>query len=366
LAAWLIASFALGASMAFAAEPARVVILRSQAPDPLIDEAVIRTRGELTGVGLEAGVLFADDETLRQIPSFGAEIYGVLAFERDERYVRIRAYSPGSDAPLVQDVDTQKANVNAEVVAVRAVETLRAALLEFTKKAQAEQRALPSAVSDFAEDRPAAEPPEPPAPTSAPEPQRPPEPKRVEPPKPEPKPRPPATKRPLLRLWLGPELAVDRDAAGRPGLGAEIGGLFEPSWYVVGLSASTTFVPLSAEADAGSATVQRRTALVQFGIRAGLGSSIDVLTTLAGGFASYDVQGDANPGFHARSAVHTSGAFSLGLSSAYWFAHRVGAQLGLRLTSGTDAPVVRIDEQDVITLERPTLSVSLGLLFGAF
>jgi len=367
LAGCAIACFVLCAPRAFAAEPARVVILRSQGADPLIDEALIRARGELAGVGFETSVLVADQETLREIPSFGMEVYGVLAFERDERWVRIRAYSPDSPSPLLQEIDTQKPNVNAEVVAIRAVETLRAALLEYARKAQTENRALPSAVSDFAEERPPPQPPpEVPVEPGPPEPKLPPPPERAPPKRPERSPRPAPSARPSLRLWLGPELSFDRDAAGRPGLGAEIGALLEPSWYLVGLSASTTFLPLRAEANAGSASVQRRMALLQFGIRASLARSIDVLTTLGGGFASYAVQGNANPGFSARSAVHTSGAFSLGLSSSYWLTGRLGAYLGLHLTSGTDAPVVRIDEQEVITLERPTLSISLGVVFGAY
>src|SRR3970282_1753578 len=133
MAACAIAWLVLGVSTAVAAEPARGVILISQSADPLIDEALIRARGELAGVGLETSVLIADEETLRSIPSFGAEVYGVLAFERDERHVRIRAYSPDSESPLLQEVDTHKPNVNAEVVAIRAVETLRAALLEYTR-----------------------------------------------------------------------------------------------------------------------------------------------------------------------------------------------------------------------------------------
>jgi len=165
---------------------------------------------------------------------------------------------------------------------------------------------------------------------------------------------------------MGPDVTFDRDTSGHPGVGGEMGALFEPSWYVIGLSGSTTLLPLSAETEAGSATVQRRTALLHFGIRANLAPSLDLLATAGGGFASYSIAGSANPGFHDQSAVHTSGAFSLGLAGSYWFVERFGAYLGLRLTSGTDAPVIRIDERDVITLERPTLSLSAGLTVGAF
>src|SRR5262245_26595020 len=130
LAACLLIGLCLLSRTLLAAEPARVVILKSQAADPLTDEALIRARGELSGIGLETSVLTADDETLRRIPSFGTDVYGVVAFERYEQRIQIRAYSPGSQLPIVQDIDTQKPGVNAEVVAVRAVETLRAALLE--------------------------------------------------------------------------------------------------------------------------------------------------------------------------------------------------------------------------------------------
>jgi hypothetical protein len=56
----------------------------------------------------------------------------------------------------------------------------------------------------------------------------------------------------------------------------EVGGLFGASHYLVGAAASTTFMPLRTEADAGSATVQRRTVLMLFGMRATLARSLDV------------------------------------------------------------------------------------------
>lgn len=351
---------------AHAAEPARIVILRSQAADPLIDEALIRTRGELTGFGLESSVLHAEPDTLEHLPSFGADVYGVLLLARSERGVEIRAYSPGSTQPLVQEIDPQKPGVNAEVVAVRAVETLRAALLEYAQRAQAKEETLPPAVTAFAEDRPAErspkqpEPaaPSPPAPDVKPEPVPPqdtgPRPVVVVP-----------RERPKLRIWIGPAVSFDAEAAGRPGLGAEVGAAFEPAWLLVGLNASATLSPWRVEAAAGSATIQRRSAELHFGTRWAL-SRADIVPTVGAGLASYTVEGEANTGYRDRSANHLSGVFSVSLGTAYWFMHRLGVYLSLRGTAGTDAPVVRIDEREVITLERPTLSLSLGLIAGAY
>ncbi|HTU63964.1 MAG TPA: hypothetical protein VMF89_36110, partial [Polyangiales bacterium] len=73
-----------------------------QASDPVLQEAVIRVRGELSAMGLRAEVtpsaeLDTDTES--------EDVRGALSLERDGPWLRIRARGAKVSTPIVQELD---------------------------------------------------------------------------------------------------------------------------------------------------------------------------------------------------------------------------------------------------------------------
>jgi len=337
----------LASGRAFGAEPSRVAIVRPEAPGPLLQEALIRTRGELRAVGFAIDEHTPSDAALTPDDP-GPDVYGSLAFEEIGAIVRISATSADGGAPLVQSVDTRAPGVDAEVVAVRAVETLRAAMLRFTRQADSARRALPSPVRGFTQTE--APPAPPPAPKPLPEPPRAvPEPARAEP--------------SSLMVWLGPSLLLPTDSAGL-GWGAQAGLYFGRAWYFAGVSLETAIAPTRYSTDSGSAEVRRTLALLSVRTLIDVEDSSVLSASTGFGFASYSVQGRADPGFDANQANHESGAFALELGGAHWLLDHVGSYLTLRASLALDAAVIRIDEREIGTLDRPALSLSVGVVVG--
>ncbi|WP_437960180.1 hypothetical protein WME76_11450 [Sorangium sp. So ce119] len=126
------------ASPAASAEPARVVLVRPGAADPSISEALIRIRGELVADGFDVELLDAQsasaprptmDDAGQQAGS--AALIG-LFLAPDGQAAELWVVDPRTNKTLVRRIDTRgEAREHiVEVLAVRAVELLRASLLE--------------------------------------------------------------------------------------------------------------------------------------------------------------------------------------------------------------------------------------------
>ncbi|WP_437969010.1 hypothetical protein WMF04_06835 [Sorangium sp. So ce260] len=126
------------ASPAASGEPARVVLVRPGAADPSISEALIRIRGELVADGFDVELLDAQsasaprptmDDAGQQAGS--AALIG-LFLAPDGQAAELWVVDPATNRTLVRRIDTRgEARENlVEVLAVRAVELLRASLLE--------------------------------------------------------------------------------------------------------------------------------------------------------------------------------------------------------------------------------------------
>ncbi|WP_437290840.1 hypothetical protein [Sorangium sp. So ce406] len=126
------------ASPAASAEPARVVLVRPGAADPSISEALIRIRGELVADGFDVELLDAQsasaprptmDDAGQQAGS--AALIG-LFLAPDGQAAELWVVDPQTNRTLVRRIDTRgEAREHiVEVLAVRAVELLRASLLE--------------------------------------------------------------------------------------------------------------------------------------------------------------------------------------------------------------------------------------------
>src|SRR5262249_35115347 len=110
---------------------APVLIVTPSNTSPLIDEGVVRVRGELSALGLTTE---NESEGKSSTTSARPAYQGTLVFERFGDWLRIQAWNPNLAMPVTQWIDTSDPSVDAEVLAVRAVEALRAALLPYLRR----------------------------------------------------------------------------------------------------------------------------------------------------------------------------------------------------------------------------------------
>lgn len=329
----LAAALLAGGAGAQSAAAARVVVATSPNASPLLSEAVVRAQGELAAVGLAADVEVVTSPRLSGTPGLPSDVYGLLELEQRGNMLVIRAWAPRAAHPIEARVDVRSPTVTAEVIAVRAVETLRAAMLEFT---QTERGAVPGAVRGFTRFEPQAHP------------------ALVVPP---PTPAP-------LAFWAGPALSLH--AGTSPDLSAQLGVLVGPSFSFAAAAFETSLSDLKLEAEQGSATVRRRAVWLQLGARLRPTRSWEVTTRGGVGYASFAVDGAAEPGYRAKSTTHGSPELMLSVGGTYWATRAFGlyGSVGFRLAS--DAPRVRIAQTDVITLDRPSFVGSVGVNVGVF
>lgn len=357
--AWLccwVAWFAL-LRPARADELPRVVVLTDPAPVSMLSEALVRVRGELAAAGLSA-------ELRERKPSDPSEykpdpgVYGVLAFEQLGPVVLIRAFGPATRTPITESVDTQSSTVNAEVLAVRAVETLRAAMVQGASRDATD---VPDAVRNFtrsAQGQPNADG------ASQPPPAKPkPEPPRALQPEPAPHPRKPAPALThFLVGWIGGGVALEPNARARSS--GELGVLAGPRWGFAAASFESSLARLEFSNTAGSASATSRALTLALGARLRLTRRVELFTRAAGGHAWYDVQGRGNPGYVGQHLRPRSAFAALGVSGGYWFADSLGLALDLGARFALDAPRVRIADSDLVALDRPSFRVGLALLGG--
>src|SRR5690606_17254810 len=97
----------------------RVLIVTTPDRNALLEEGLVRVRGELAAMGLSTEPR-ADGEPTRTQPSPAYQ--GALVCERFGTWLRIQAWNPEATMPVTQWIDASDPAVDAEVVAVRAVE----------------------------------------------------------------------------------------------------------------------------------------------------------------------------------------------------------------------------------------------------
>lgn len=310
----------------------RVLVSTPRGADTIIGDAVVLAQGELSAVGLVAEVQAA--AAAPQAGTIPGDVYGVLELSQRGPRLLIRARAPRSPHAIEATVDLGAAGVTAEVIAVRAVETLRAAMLQF---AQGEGGNVPQAVRGFT---------------------------RFE------SEEAPAPSEPLERLvaplafWLGPSLSFHAGVA--PDLGAQAGVLVGPSFGFAAAAVETTGRELRLSAAHGSATVSRRALWAQLGARFRASPSWEITTRAGAGYASFEVAGNADPGYSAERKQHGSLSLMLGVSGAYWATRGLGVYGSVGFRLATDAPTIRIADKIVTTLDRPAFVASLGTTLGVF
>jgi hypothetical protein len=338
----VLAALALPVVVSAAPPPgARVLVGSPQGASALLQEALVRAQGELAAVGLSAELSIVDaaSSAAQRFPPLPRGVYGLLVLEQQDSVIVIHAWAPRAARSIDARVDSSAPGITAEVVAVRAVETLRAAMLQFAQTARGD---LPPAVRGFTRFEP--KPAQPPAPPAAP--------------------ASPPSASPPLAFWAGP--AVSLHAGTSPDLGAQAGVLVGPRFGFAAAAFETTLSDLRLEAEHGSAEVRRQAVWAQLGARFRPARAWEVTTRAGFGYAAFSIEGDGDLGYSGRTAKHGSPAFMLGVSTAYWATRSFGlyASVGGRLA--TDAPTIRVAEKPVITLDRPSFVLSLGTSVGVF
>jgi hypothetical protein len=266
-------------------------------------------------------------------------VFGLLELEQRGTLLWIHAWAPGALESLDARVNLAAPGVTSEVIAVRAVETLRAAMLQF---AEAERGAVPEAVRGFTRFVP---PPEPATPAHAPPPE-------------------PAKRSPPLAFWAGPALSLHPGVS--PDLGAQLGILVGPNRAFAAAAFETTLADLHLDGEHGSADVRRQAVWFQLGVRFRPASSWEVSTRAGAGYAAFGITGAGQLGYHGVESTHGSVALMLGVSGVYWATRSFGLYGSVGGRIATDAPTILIAEKQVITLDRPSFVLSLGASVGVF
>ena len=328
---------------------ARVVVISTVAPDARLARVLRLIRGELAGLGLDAEL--REEAAPASVLAAPPGAYGALVIEASEGAVSVRAFAPGETKPVVESIDLDSAGVDAEVVAVRAVETLRAALLPF---AQAHRAELSPAARGFA---------------------RVPEPEVARAPavataKPAVTPRAAAPRgerngaTPWVELAIGPNLLLNTSA--RPMFDAQAVVLIGPSWGFVALGAESSLFRAELAGTGGHAEITRRTLSGEVGARLRLRRQWELEARLGASYVNYAVHGVAEPGYLAQDLRHQTAAGSLTLSGAYYFVPSLGVYVSVSGLCSFDAARVRVAERDVGTLDQPSFALGAGARFARF
>jgi hypothetical protein len=335
-AAGLLAQLVIAAPSRGSASPTTVIV-SSNMSDARLTRALVLIRGELSALGLDVQVRGAEGPDAAAATETTSER---LSFELKEGAIVVRVFAAGAQTPLVESVDLDGPDVTAEVIAVRAVEALRAARL---LPAQAPRVAAPK-----------------------PPPEHPPE----EPPPPEPpaEARAPVAKAlgptPPLQLSLGPTFI--QNLQGLPQLGAQAALWVGPSWGFAALGAESSIAGLNFERAAGSAQISRQALFLLLGARIRLHQAWEVSARGGVSYLHYGANGAAQPGYLAQDLEHGTGGVSLSFRGAYYFARAVGVYLDLGSLVAFDAARVRLGDESVVTLDQPSFALGFGALLGAF
>jgi len=335
------ASATLLVQLAFAApgvagdQPPNTVIVTSNTADARLTRAFVLIRGELAAVGLDLQVRSPDEG------SSGPDTTNDrLSIDVKDGSIVVRVFAAGAQAPLVESVDLDGPEVSAEVIAVRAVEALRAARL-LPAPTPHETTAKPAATHAPVESPPAEHPPteRPHAATGA----------------------PPI---PLVQLTLGPSFVQHLQGVPQPS--AHIAVLAGPSWGFVELGAEGSLTRLDLEREPGSARVSRRALFLQLGGRVRLHRDWELHGRAGINYLHYSAEGAAKPGYSSQDLEHDTAGLSLSIGGAHYFTRAVGMYLDLGSVVAVDAARIRLADESVVTLDQPSFAVGLGLLLGAF
>lgn len=331
LLGFVLAVWAWTANVA-ARERVQVILWRPSIADSFVDEVVVRTLGELNALGFRSQTTTEAPEPWPPSNTHTA----VLRLRRAQDEIVVDAWCPDCTLPLSQTMPAFAANSTAEVVAVRAVDVLRAAMLEFSERTRTEpptEWALP-----------------PPATTST---------NTRNPETQEPSPLNPAPWK--LEVSLGANWLRE---LGRPGSELALASGVGMQWetFGVGLRVNLPAASQAIEAAPGSVEPQRWRALGYLQALVQLGDDWWAGLQVGAGATWYRLSPTPVVGFAARQQNHTSPVLASHVGLRHWFLPNVGAHLTVGVAVATDAPIIVMAEREVTRLDAPTLETGAGLL----
>lgn len=326
------------------AQESRVLLVYPEPPSALLAEALVHVRGEFGSVGLSVQVIATAPEAQDIKPTLAPGTYGALVFEERADMLIMRAYHPSSQDPIVQRLFTRDGRVTPHVVAVRGVETLRAALQQYYYSTN---RQVPEAVKRIAriEEQP---------------------PTHEKPPAPAPPPPPPPGPEPgmAVALWLAP-LGMYDVATGKPAAGVAGALTVGRRWYRASANFDTTLVPFRLDDASGSADVHRLSVSLGFRAHWALTSDAALFARVAGGLSHYAVEGKAAPGFVGKATTHQTPMVLVGVGGEYWLSRWFGVFLSAHGALALNAPVIQFAGVPTERFERPMLGLAVGGVVGA-
>lgn len=350
-----------GARIGECSEPASVLILTPNDTSSLLDEGVVRVRGELSALGLTTETQ-SGTKVPAASPSAGPSYQGTLVFERFGDWLRIQAWNPNLTAPVTQWIDSSDPTVNAEVLAVRAVEALRASLLPYLRR-PAEDTAPQSGSAPGTSGAPGSAPRRAPPPDGGVEPFN-----LVENQETDEAPvidhaRGSPVRRPRGSIWIGPGVGFDL-GADIINYGAQGGFTYGSSWLLVGARLEVAQAK-ARETSIGRVEVRRFGVIAEGRARFAILDELDAYAALGGGVQLHRVEGIATAqGYDGYTSGHTSLAFLGEVGGVYWFSPQFALYLSARSMLSADAPVVLVDNDSIGTLNRPELAFSTGFMLG--
>lgn len=347
-------------SQAAASRP-RVALSAPSDGGEILDEAALRIVAELEAVGFSV------------VRPSGSSALGHLVLAGDESRVEIRATAPGLDAPLTQTIDLELATTTPEVVAIRAVEALRAAMLQSLRHDPPKQP-VPSALRNFTRwEQP---------PTSDDGASRTGEDERNE--------RsegvseqpissaardsevPPARQALRLIAAAGPLLRSDTGRA-LPGAGGQVQMLGTWRNLLFGVLFDGTFLPSRLTTPEGSIEGRTLSVLGKVGWSLRLRTQFELQLAMNAGYARHHFEADPSEGFVGGSAYHHAFVLQADLALGYWFDDVLGVLVQGRLGGLLDAPSLVVpaqggtedDAEESTRYGRPAVlgSVSIGWRF---
>lgn len=338
--------FVLTWTLRVEAASSRVRIVVSEHRDPLLEEALVRIRAELEAVGFEV-IFRVPAEISSDASALGPEEQeaGALELFRGGGELHVHAIARGLDAPLTQSIRARD-GMTAEVVAVRAVEVLRAAMIQSVRSQP------PSGGEEWAEpierfthlERPRAEPLPSPAPVAvASE-----EPDAVD---------APTAWHFIVEAGVMARLPAT-EASGA--VGGELRLSLEKSWFRAGVWLDSTIAPSVIDSDAGTIRARDLSVLARAGSVLGDAAGWQWQAGVGAGVAHLWFDVDAAPGFRSASGAQTSALLQLDSTLGFWVTERAGPYCSARLGVLLDAAVVRIEGEEVARWGRPSLTGSCG------
>jgi len=356
------------------AEPARrVVLVVPEAPGAVATEALARVRGELGAarfevetdvVGNNVDRRATVERALRKADARAA--FGIF-FGAGVAEIWVSDSVSGRTVVQTLPLSAAAPERRATVLAVKAVDLLRATLAEVWVAAPPTSAASSGATSAASPPPPASRPPAEPAVAPPPAETAPP---RAEPTEAVARPLPMVVERPL-EPEPPPTAPSGRDvnlAAGVGWIGAGSVSNWAPllavsafSGHLGGRVIATGFGSSTAVTQpAGSARVAYGLALAELAARQPIGRHFETTASLSAGTARLSVDGTGAPGFDGSSARVWSAVGGVGVGAAAFIARLTISVDARVLLSATEAEV-HINGQDVLRAGRPLFSISGAL-----